>query len=182
MKKYLLCMAVALLIPIAQAEASNVGVSVGINVGAPVAPVYVAPPVAIAAPPLFLAPPRLGFYVAVGVPFDLFYVSGNYFLLRGNTWYSSPYYNGPWVVSHYSKVPYGIRKHPVHRIHYYRDNYYKNYQSRGGHDYRHFRPEHRDYDRRGHDDGRHGKGRGGDHGRGWDDRGKGWDDHGRRGR
>jgi hypothetical protein len=165
-------MAVALLVPVSQAAASQVGINVGINVGAPA---YAAPPVVIASPPEFVAPPQLGFYVALGVPYDLYYLSGSYYLFRGNTWYSSHYYNGPWVTVHYSNVPYGLRKYPAQRIHYYRDNYYKNYQKQGRHDYRHFRPQHHQWNEGSRNGGKydhgqstpdHGRGGGNSHGHG----------------
>ena len=154
MRRYLFCLAVALLIPVSQAHASRVGVSVGINVGVPavVAPVYAPQPVVIEEPPEFIAPPGLGFYVAAGVPYDLFFVSNRYYLNRGNVWYSSPYYSGPWISVGYSSIPHGIRRLPIERIHYYRDNYYRHYANdRHGYEHRHFRPEWRSWDRSGHD-------------------------------
>lgn len=123
------------------AHASNVNVNVGVNIGAP-QPVYVNPPVVIVEPPMFLQPPQLGFYVAVGVGYDLF-LSGNvYYLQSGNVWYSSPYYNGPWVKVHYQKIPYGLRKYPIKKIHYYRDAHYKQYKAgKGAYKYKHFQPK-----------------------------------------
>jgi hypothetical protein len=168
MKKYFFCLAVAMLAPVAQANASNV--NVGVSIGVPAAPVYASPEIVISSPPEFVAPSRLGFYVAVGVPYDMFFFSGSYYLSRGSVWYSSPYYNGPWTTVHYKRVPYEIRRHPFERIHYYRDSYYNRHHDNPGREYRHFRPERRDWDGdrrgRGHDD------RPGEH-RGWDDGGRG---------
>jgi len=150
MRRYLFCLAVALLIPVSQAHASRVGVSVGINIGIPavVAPVYAPQPVVLEEPPEFIAPPELGFYVAEGVPYDLFFVSNRYYLCRGNVWYSAPYYNGPWVSVGYSSIPYGIRRFPFERIHYFRDNYYRHFSNdRYGYEYRHFRPGSRSWGR-----------------------------------
>jgi hypothetical protein len=150
------------------AHASNVGVSVGVNIGGPSA-AYVDPPVVISGPPLFLYPPRLGFYVAVGVGYDLF-LSGNvYYLNSGNVWYSSPYYNGPWAKVHYKKVPYGIRKHDFKQIHYYRDDSYRKYKAgKASHRYKHFKPQAHSY----HADG-YGKkgGRNGNDNHGYSDKG-----------
>ena len=132
------------------AIASNVGVDIHIGnqpvvVPAPV-PVPVPPPapapVVIEEPPLFLYPPELGFGVAVGVPYDIFYISGFYYLNRGDIWYRSDYYNGPWMVTRYKSLPPGLRRHRFERIHYYRDREYRHYQDE--HDRyhgRHFRPE-----------------------------------------
>jgi hypothetical protein len=172
MRKYLFCMALALVMPVTQAHASHVNFNVGVNVGVPVAPVYVNPPVVIEGPPEFVAPPELGFYVAVGVPYDLFYFSNRYYLCRGNVWYESPYYNGPWLTVGFRDVPYGLRRLPFDRIHYYRDGYNRRYHNaggrefRGGHEFRHFRPGHHEFGGAGHGGGRAGHGEGGEgHGR-----------------
>jgi hypothetical protein len=147
------------------AHASNVGVNIGVNIGGP-SPAYVEPPVVISGPPLFLYPPRLGFYVAVGVGYDLFFSGNVYYLNHGNVWYSSPYYNGPWVKTHYKKVPYGIRKHDFKRIHYYRDDSYRKYKAgKAPHHYKHFQPK-----SHGHSGEGYGKGGGHD---GYDNRGHG---------
>lgn len=126
------------------AQAADVGIGVNINVGnrPPVAPVYASPPVVIEEPPVFVMPPVLGFYVAVGIPYDMLFVSNFYYLHRGNAWYRAPHYNGPWVVTPYRSLPPGIRKHRFERIRYYRDEEYRRYRNDemhyGGH---HFRPE-----------------------------------------
>ncbi len=117
------------------ALASNVGFSFGINVGPP--PVYAPQPVVIEEPPQFVAPPALGFYAAVGTPYDLFYAADRYYLCRGNAWYSAPYYNGPWMQVGYRALPWSLRRYPIARIRHMRDE--------GGDDgyygYSHFRPE-----------------------------------------
>lgn len=143
MRKFMFCLMSVLLIPVSQAYASNVGFSVGINIGVPgvVAPVYAPQPTAIVEPPEFIAPPELGFYVAIGVPYDLFFVNNLFYLYRGNAWYTSPYYNGPWESAYYGNVPYGLRSHSFERIHYYRDDYFRRYHDyRGWHGVQHFRP------------------------------------------
>jgi hypothetical protein len=131
MKKLVCFLAIAALATLSQAHASNVGVSVGVNIGAPVV---------VAAPPQFVMPPQLGFYVAVGVPYDFYYHGGRYYQPHGNVWYSSRYYNGPWTKVHYKRVPYGLRKYPTHKVHYYRDNYYAKHRNHPGPGYREFRP------------------------------------------
>ena len=151
MRKTLFCLACATALCGPYAYASNVDFNVGINIGnrptviepAPPPPVYVpvqpqpvydAPPVIIDEAPVFIQPPQLGFYVAVGVPHDLFYVSGQYYLSRGNVWYSAPYYNGPWVAVRHRALPRVIRRHPHEKIRYYRDSGYAHYR-RGGDPY-----------------------------------------------
>ncbi len=143
MKRRLFYVMLGLLVSVSQAQASNVGFSVGVNVGTPGAavPVYAPQPVVIAEPPEFIYPPQLGFYVAIGLPYDLFLYGNRYYLFRGDSWYVSPYYNGPWTSIYFGNVPYGIRRHSFSRIHYYRDDYYRRYDSSGRwYDHRPFRP------------------------------------------
>ena len=86
--KRLLIVPVMATILSAQPSFANVGFDMNVNIGngggrqpAPVivpAPVVVPPPapvyVDVEAPPEFIIPSALGFYVAVGVPYDLFYI------------------------------------------------------------------------------------------------------------
>lgn len=143
---------------------------VGINIGLPVAPAapYPYQPAAATpaypydyetlemdAPPDFVEPPELGFYVAVGVPFDLFFFNNVYYLYRDNYWYSSYYYNGPWRGVSSNHVPYALHRYPFDRIHHYRDNYYGQYRRYGSwNGQRHFTPG-------AHAEGRDGYGRSG---------------------
>ncbi len=169
MKKYLAGLIFSMVLPVTQAQASHVDFNVGVNVGVPAAPVYAAPPVTIAEPPEFVGPPQLGFYVAVGVPYDLYFYSNRYWLWRGGGWYSAPFYNGPWVTAGIGSVPYEIRRFPVERVHYYRDNYYRRYHRAGGPEYRHFHPGRHEMGREGRGGGHghegRGEGRGEGHGR-----------------
>ena len=95
--------------------------------------------------PEFVFLPQVGFYAAVGIPYDLFFVSGRYYLTRGNAWYSAPCYNGPWVSVRNQVIPREIRRYPFERVRYYRDVEYSRHcdDGNGG---RHARPEQRRYD------------------------------------
>ncbi len=139
MRKYLVILvslcAVAASVSLAHA---NVGFNIGVNVGIP-APVVAAPPVEVEEPPEFVAQPGLGFYVAVGTPYDIFYAGDRYYLCRGNSWYAAPYYNGPWVNIGYRAVPWRLRRYPIARAQSFRDGWARgNYAGYG-----HFRPERR---------------------------------------
>jgi hypothetical protein len=135
MRKVLFILACLSATSVTTTYASNVDFNVGINIGntprvaVPVAPppVY-APPVVIEEPPEFIEPPELGFYAAVGVPYDLFLVSNRYYLCKANVWYSAPRYNGPWVTVRYRGLPRELRRYPFEKIRYYRDAGYGHYR------------------------------------------------------
>ena len=141
------------------AQAGNLGVNLNINLGEPQrqvvvapAPVYVPPPPPVYAPPMeairieddiqFVYPDALGFYVAVGVPYDLFYMQNSYYLFRDGRWLRAPSSRGPWVVQRYRELPQGLRRYKIERIRDYRTREYVNYNRDRDH-YRgkHFRSE-----------------------------------------
>lgn len=110
-------------------------------------PVYVAPP-----PPRmeiqvhedidFIYPSALGFYVAVGVPYDLFYLNKSYYLYRDGRWLRAASSRGPWVVQRYRELPPGLRRHKVERVREYRDREYAVYRrDRDHYRGRHFRSQ-----------------------------------------
>jgi len=131
----------------ASAAQAGVGVDVNVHLGdqpravvvqppPPPAPVYVAPaPVAAPAPEVvfnddvdFIYPNSLGFYVAVGVPYDLFYVGTRYYLFRDGRWLCAPSSHGPWVVQRYRELPPGLRRHRIERIREFRAREYDVYR------------------------------------------------------
>lgn len=174
MKKFLAVVPFVLAAASPVYAASDVGFDVNINVGnRPGVVVPAAPRVVIEEPPVFITPPRLGFYVGVDIPYDIFYISGRYYLYQDNYWYRASHYRGPWTVVKYKSLPPGLRKHKMERIRYYRDDEYRAY--RQDHDHyrgKRFKPskeykEHRKDDKRRYKDDHKGQGRG--RGRGHDD-------------
>ena len=171
------------------AHASNVGVDLNVHVGAP--PVVVPPPVVVAPPPPpqrtvviediqeppeFVYPSHLGFYVAVGVPYDMFYIGNTYYIFRDNVWYRGPHYRGPWRAVGYRALPPGLRRHRYERIRYYRDEEYRHFRDeRERYHGRRFRPErewreqHREDRREMREERRHEREERRGHGRGHDD-------------
>jgi hypothetical protein len=154
----------ALALGASAASAADVGFDVNLHLGnqpqqvvvpAPVAPPTrvivrepVAPPPQVIvrepAPPAvvtieddvdFVYPAQLGFYVAVGVPYDLFYVRNNYYLFRDGRWLRAPGSRGPWVATRYRELPPGLRRHDMERIRAYRSAEYDIYR----HDRDHYR-------------------------------------------
>jgi hypothetical protein len=136
----------AIMAMIVTASAAWCEVNLNVSIGLPL------PTIVIAEPPEFILPSSLGFYVAVGTPYDLYQVDNVYFLFRDNRWFKSPYYNGPWREVRHKKLPKVLRRHNYERIRYYRDEEYRHYRH-DRHKYRgrYFRPER--IDRRDDNDG-----------------------------
>ena len=138
-------------------HASSVGVDVNINLGSPPvrvvapepvyipqpAPVYVPQPapVVVADDLHFIYPAGLGFYVAVGVPYDLFYLHNSYFIFRDGRWLRGRSSHGPWVEQRYRELPPSLRRYKLERIREHRDREYRFYRrDRDHYRGRQFRP------------------------------------------
>jgi hypothetical protein len=96
----------------------------------PLAPVVVSPappPVVFRAAPRFIYSPALGFYVAVETPYDLVLLNGRYYLWRNGFWYTSPYYNGPWIVVQAGRLPPRLHRFRYEEIRRHRDFEYHAY-------------------------------------------------------
>ena len=110
-------------------------VSVNVNIGIPGLRVE------LSSPPDFIMPPSLGFYVAVGTPYDLYRVNNNYYVFQNNTWYRGTYYNGPWKVVNHQQLPQSLRRHKHEDIRVIRDKEYGRYrENRNSYSGRHFKP------------------------------------------
>ena len=103
---------------------AEMGVNLNINVGVP-------PPIEVEAPPsmVYLAEP--GVYVAVGVPYDLFFVGGRYYYYHGDHWFWARGYGGPWVYVADRSVPRGLRRYDIARLHAYREHEFQRYTTEG---------------------------------------------------
>lgn len=167
MKKTTRVTSISLLIGVltaAPALASNVGVGVNLNIGTafPAPPPVVVPqavpvpvpvPLVISTPPMFIAPPGLGISIAVGVPFDMFQVAGNFYVYRGNQWYCGPQFVGPWRKISHGKLPHQLRGHDIGHFRHVREREYRAYQ----HDHNGYRGR---YYQAGREGGGRGEGRG----------------------
>jgi hypothetical protein len=146
---------VAMALGASAASAGNVGVDVNLRIGSQPQQVVMPAPaplptqvmVSRPVPPAlvtidddvqFVYPAQLGFYVAVGTPYDLFYVRNNYYLFRDGRWFSAPGSHGPWVAAHYRELPPGLRRHNIGRIRAYRTAEYDIYRR----DRDHYRGKH----------------------------------------
>ena len=116
-KQLAVAAAVVLLQTASMAQAG--GISFNINVGGP--------PIVISQPPDFIYPAELGFGVAVGVPYDMFYSSGIYFVYRGGGWYRTSAYGGSWIKVRHRELPPELRRYKIAKIHEFRDREYRVY-------------------------------------------------------
>ena len=98
-------------------------------------------PAVLTLAPEFLFPKELGFGVAVGVPYDMLYISPAYYLLRGSSWYRSPSYRGPWTVQGLSQLPPELRKHKLAEIRHLRNREFRDlWEDKARYKGRRFRP------------------------------------------
>ncbi len=126
-KRLTTCIAIlTLLIAITGSQAMG-EVNVNINIGIPVAPAVV-----VEAPPemIFLSQP--GIYVAIGIPYSIFFISGRYYYYHNDHWYWANGYGGPWAhVKHHKYLPPGLRKYKIHELHTFRDREFNVYREHG---------------------------------------------------
>jgi len=99
-------------------------VNVNINIGPP-------PPVIVQARPTMIYLREPAVYVAVGVPYDIYFVGGRYYYLHGKDWFWGSGYKGPWTYVEYRSVPPGLQKYKLEKMHEFREREYKDYKSHG---------------------------------------------------
>lgn len=85
--------------PTAQAE-----VNVNINFGPP--------PIVVSAPAQVVLMPQSGIYFVPNLGFDIFFYNGYWWSPRGERWYRSGEYKGPWLAINRSHVPASLFKVP----------------------------------------------------------------------
>ena len=91
--------------------------------------------------PGFLFPKELGYGVAIGVPYDMFYLSGSYYLLEGERWSRAPSHRGPWRPVPRTKLPQILLKHDLAEIRQLRNREFREYWEKGErYKGKHFRP------------------------------------------
>jgi hypothetical protein len=99
-------------------------VNINVNIGPP-------PPVVVVERPTMLYLGEPGLFVAVGVPYDIFFVSGRYYYFHGNNWFWASGYGGPWVHVVYRGLPPGLQKYKVVKLREYREREYRVYKTQG---------------------------------------------------
>jgi len=129
-------------------------VHVNVNIGAPPPP-----PVVVQAAPTMVYLTDPGLYVAVGVPYDIYFVSGRYYYFNDGNWFWGPGYGGPWTYVVYQGLPPGLQRYKVHRLHEFREREYAVYKVQGhGFKGKYFYAE--DDQGEDHGGGKHGHGKG----------------------
>ena len=99
-------------------------VNIDVHIGEP-------PPVVVYSPPTMVLLPEPETYVAVDVPYDIYFVSGRYYYLDGGHWFWGPGYAGPWTYVEFERLPRGLRKFKVKRLHEFREREYRVYKESG---------------------------------------------------
>ena len=75
----------------------------------------------IDAPPTFIYVPELGYSVAVESPYDFISYDDYYYVYDNGYWYSSSFYNGPWIAIIGEGLPPLLRGHRIADIRRFRD-------------------------------------------------------------
>jgi uncharacterized membrane protein YgcG len=108
-----------LVIPARAAE-----VNINVNIGAP-------PPVVVVERPTMVYLGEPGLFVAVGVPYDIYFVSGRYYYFHGNNWFWAAGYGGPWVHVVHKSLPPGLQKYKIVQLRDFREREYRVYKVQG---------------------------------------------------
>jgi hypothetical protein len=106
------------------ATPASAEVNINVNIGAP-------PPIVVHERPtmLYLAEP--GMFVAIGVPYDIYFIGGRYYYLHGDNWFWAGGYGGPWVVIQRKSLPPGLQKYKIVQLRDFREREYKVYKVQG---------------------------------------------------
>jgi hypothetical protein len=99
-------------------------VNINVQIGQP-------PPVVVYSPPTMVLMPEPQMYVAVGVPYDIFFVSGRYYYFDEGDWFWAPGYGGPWTYVKVDKLPKALRKYKMKELRQFREREYRVYQVQG---------------------------------------------------
>src|SRR3989337_4423152 len=91
-------------------------VNVNVNIGVPMPPAIV-----VEAPPAMIFLPQPGVYVAVGIPYSIFFFSSHYYYFHNDHWFRASGYGGPWAQIKYKSLPPGLRKYKINQLHTFRD-------------------------------------------------------------
>ncbi len=80
--------------------------------------------------PNMLFVPQLGFYVAVGQPYDLLFLNNYYYISHGGQWYRARHFQGPWKFVRHAHLPRPFRAYKWKQIRTYCDREYRRSNAR----------------------------------------------------
>jgi hypothetical protein len=118
------CVLGLMLLVVLLATPAGAQVNVNVRIGEP-------PPVVVYSPPAMVLLPEPQMYVAVGVPYDIFFVDGRYYYYHGSHWFWGPGYGGPWTYVAVETLPPGLRKFKVKQLREFREREYAVYKVQG---------------------------------------------------
>jgi outer membrane lipoprotein SlyB len=94
--------------------------------------------------PEFIYSPSLNLYIAVDVPYDLFYTGSEYFYFYDGRWYRGPDYDGPWSYAPRRSYPSVFLRYRIDSFRQYREAEFRLYERDKAHNAgRLYRPEYR---------------------------------------
>ena len=151
MKKGFILIALFLLcfLPVLGVAQVNLDIHIGNAPAAPPPPLPPPPPPAVGPPPVVLQEPPhmvfdegLGIYIAVGVPYDIFFYNNLYYYHVNGVWYRAPYYNGPWTHAEFRRIPRIFRQYRIEELRNHREHVWREYRGHEGrYRGRHFQAE-----------------------------------------
>ncbi|MCC7201956.1 MAG: hypothetical protein IT393_04735 [Nitrospirae bacterium] len=120
------CLTILILFAVITGTQARGEVNVNVNIGVPVPQAVV-----VEEPPMMIFLSRPGVYVAVGIPYSIFFISGRYYYYNNDHWYWSHGYGDPWVHIKHKSLPPGLRRFTINQLHTYRDREFAAYRNHG---------------------------------------------------
>ena len=99
-------------------------VNINVNIGPP-------PPIVVRERPTMVYLTEPAVFVAVGVPYDVYFISGRYYYMHRDNWFWASGYDGPWVHVTYKSLPPGLQRYKVVTLHEFREREYRVYKVQG---------------------------------------------------
>jgi len=125
----------------ATAQTVDFDIHIG-NRPAPPAVFVPPPPVRVERAPDMVFMGNTGVYMAMGIPYDLFFYNNVYYYFHNGGWYRSAYYRGPWSYEDPRRLPPGLYGRRIEDLREFRRHAWDDHRERGlRFRERHFRAE-----------------------------------------
>jgi hypothetical protein len=89
------------------------------------------PPIVVEGSPTMVYLTEPAIYVAIGIPYHLYFYHGRYYYHHLGYWYWAPGFHGPWVHMRFKALPPGFRKFKLNQLHTFRDREFRLYKTQG---------------------------------------------------